>query len=251
MQNLDNQNFTNQNESKTNQALIKISLENARIEQGWKQALAKDFQAAYFAKIKAELLKAKAVYTVYPPSSLIFNAFNLTPFDKLKVVILGQDPYHGPNQAMGLSFSVPKGVKIPPSLLNIFKELQSDLGIDISTFSGDLTPWAKQGVLLLNASLSVNAAQPNSHSTFGWHMFSDAVIKTISEQKEHVVFMLWGNYARSKAILIDGTKHLILQAAHPSPLARGAYFGSKHFSKCNDYLSAHGIAPVQWDLNKS
>lgn len=212
----------------------------------WQNVLKNEFKSQYFTQIMHKLNTNNT--KIYPPKELIFNAFNLTSFDSIKVVILGQDPYHKPNQAMGLSFSVPKGVKIPPSLANIFKELKNDLGIDTSAFSGDLTPWAKRGVLLLNASLSVSQNAPNSHANFGWHRFSDTIIKTISERKNHIVFMLWGNFARAKSSLIDGSKHLILESAHPSPLARGAFFGSKHFSKCNEYLQKNGICPVQWDL---
>ena len=179
---------------------------------------------------------------------MIFNAFNLTPFDKVKVVILGQDPYHGDNQAMGLSFSVPKGVKIPPSLINIYKEIYDDLGINEPN-SGDLTYWAKQGVLLLNASLSVEKGKPNSHKDFGWHLFSDAVIKKISDEKYGVIFLLWGNFAKNKANLIDQNKHFILTAPHPSPLARGGFFGCKHFSKTNEILKKLGKSPIDWDLN--
>lgn len=225
-----------------------ITLENIKIEPNWKEALKAEFLSPYFSELKAKLLQAKATHKVYPPSNLIFNAFNLTPFNAVKCVILGQDPYINEGEAMGLSFSVPKGVKIPPSLKNIFKELSSDLGIESSGFCGDLSPWARQGVLLLNATLSVNAGASNSHSTFGWQVFTDAVISILSQQKEHLVFMLWGNFAKSKASLIDSSKHLVLCAAHPSPLARGAFFGSRPFSKCNAYLQNHGISPINWDL---
>lgn len=225
-----------------------ITLENIKIEPSWKEALKAEFLSPYFSELKAKLLQAKATHKVYPPSNLIFNAFNLTPFNAVKCVILGQDPYINEGEAMGLSFSVPKGVKIPPSLKNIFKELSNDLGIESSNFCGDLSPWARQGVLLLNATLSVNAGVSNSHSTFGWQVFTDAVISTLSQQKEHLVFMLWGNFAKSKASLIDSSKHLVLCAAHPSPLARGAFFGSRPFSKCNAYLQNHGISPINWDL---
>ena len=225
-----------------------ITLENIKIEPSWKEALKAELLSPYFSELKAKLLQAKATHKVYPPSNLIFNAFNLTPFNAVKCVILGQDPYINEGEAMGLSFSVPKGVKIPPSLKNIFKELSSDLGIESSGFCGDLSPWARQGVLLLNATLSVNAGASNSHNTFGWQVFTDAVISTLSQQKEHLVFMLWGNFAKSKAGLIDSSKHLVLCAAHPSPLARGAFFGSRPFSKCNAYLQNHGISPINWDL---
>ncbi|MCI6641328.1 MULTISPECIES: uracil-DNA glycosylase [Campylobacter] len=226
-----------------------IKLENVKIEESWKEVLKGEFLSPYFLEIKEKLacLKNSGV-TIYPPGNLIFNAFNLTPFDKVKVVILGQDPYHEVNQAMGLSFSVPKDVRIPPSLINIFKEINSDLGINEPN-CGDLTFWAKQGVLLLNTSLSVSAKIANSHKNFGWQIFTDAVIKTLSQKRENIVFMLWGNFAKAKASLIDAKKHLILTAAHPSPLAGGAFFGCKHFSKCNNFLISRGISPINWDLN--
>lgn len=227
---------------------MQIDLAKVKIELGWKEALKDEFLSPYFLQIKSNLLNAISKNKVYPPSNLIFNAFNLTPFDKVKVVILGQDPYHGAGQAMGLSFSVPNGIKIPPSLANIYKEIEADLDIKEPN-NGDLTKWAKQGVLLLNATLSVNAGIPNSHSHFGWQTFTDAVIKILSEKKSNLVFMLWGNYAKSKANLIDCEKHLVLQAAHPSPLARGAFFGCKHFSKCNEYLKSNQISPINWGLN--
>jgi uracil-DNA glycosylase len=184
---------------------------------------------------------------VYPPGSLIFNAFNLTPFDKLKVVIIGQDPYHGAGQAHGLCFSVPQGIKQPPSLLNIFKELKSDLGIEPPSH-GNLEKWAKQGVLLLNASLTVNEGEANSHAQCGWQTFTDAVIKKISDEKSGVVFLLWGNFARAKKSLIDTSKHFVLEAAHPSPLSGGAFFGSRHFSKTNELLKQQGKEPIDWSL---
>lgn len=226
-----------------------IKLENVKIEESWKEVLKGEFLSPYFLELKEKLvcLKNNGV-TIYPPGNLIFNAFNLTPFDKVKVVILGQDPYHEANQAMGLSFSVPKDVRIPPSLINIFKEINSDLGINEPN-CGDLTFWAKQGVLLLNASLSVSAKIANSHKNFGWQIFTDAVIKILSQKRENIVFMLWGNFAKAKASLIDTKKHLILTAAHPSPLAGGAFFGCKHFSKCNNFLISRGISPINWDLN--
>ncbi|QQF52641.1 uracil-DNA glycosylase [Campylobacter fetus] len=225
-----------------------IDLAKVKIEDSWKEVLKDEFLSSYFLEIKLNLINALKNGKVYPPSNLIFNAFNLTPFDKVKVVILGQDPYHNEGEAMGLSFSVPKGVRVPPSLANIYKELKDDLGI-IEPNCGDLSYWAKQGVLLLNATLSVGARMANSHSNFGWQIFSDAVIKNISEKKTGVVFMLWGNYARAKANLIEDNKHLVLTAAHPSPLARGAFFGSRHFSKCNNYLIKNGQTPIDWDLN--
>ena len=227
---------------------MQINLDDVRIESGWKEALREEFLSEYFAKIKENLLAAKAREIVYPPGNLIFNAFNLTPFERVRVVILGQDPYHGAHQAMGLSFSVPHGVRIPPSLVNIYKEIKSDLGIS-EPESGDLSYWAKQGVLLLNASLSVGANRANSHSGFGWQIFTDAVIKILSARRQNLVFMLWGNFAKAKSALIDAQRHLILTAAHPSPLAGGAFFGCRHFSRCNEYLRAHGLGEIDWDLN--
>ncbi|WP_298990335.1 uracil-DNA glycosylase [uncultured Campylobacter sp.] len=227
---------------------MQINLDDVRIESGWKEALREEFLSEYFAKIKENLLAAKAREIVYPPGNLIFNAFNLTPFERVRAVILGQDPYHGAHQAMGLSFSVPHGVRIPPSLVNIYKEIKSDLGIS-EPESGDLSYWAKQGVLLLNASLSVGANRANSHSGFGWQIFTDAVIKILSARRQNLVFMLWGNFAKAKSALIDAQRHLILTAAHPSPLAGGAFFGCKHFSRCNEYLRAHGMGEIDWDLN--
>ena len=227
---------------------MQINLDDVKIESGWKEALREEFLSEYFAKIKENLLAAKAREIVYPPGNLIFNAFNLTPFERVRAVILGQDPYHGAHQAMGLSFSVPHGVRIPPSLVNIYKEIKSDLGIS-EPESGDLSYWAKQGVLLLNASLSVGANRANSHSGFGWQIFTDAVIKILSARRQSLVFMLWGNFAKAKSALIDAQRHLILTAAHPSPLAGGAFFGCRHFSRCNEYLRAHGLGEIDWDLN--
>ena len=227
---------------------MQINLDDVKIESGWKEALREEFLSEYFAKIKENLLAAKAREIVYPPGNLIFNAFNLTPFERVRAVILGQDPYHGAHQAMGLSFSVPRGVRIPPSLVNIYKEIKSDLGIS-EPASGDLSYWAKQGVLLLNASLSVGANRANSHSGFGWQIFTDAVIKILSARRQSLVFMLWGNFAKAKSALIDAQRHLILTAAHPSPLAGGAFFGCRHFSRCNEYLRAHGLGEIDWDLN--
>ncbi len=227
---------------------MQINLDDVRIESGWKEALREEFLSEYFVKIKENLLAAKAREIVYPPGNLIFNAFNLTPFERVRAVILGQDPYHGAHQAMGLSFSVPRGVRIPPSLVNIYKEIKSDLGIS-EPESGDLSYWAKQGVLLLNASLSVGANRANSHSGFGWQIFTDAVIKILSARRQNLVFMLWGNFAKAKSALIDAQRHLILTAAHPSPLAGGAFFGCRHFSRCNEYLRAHGLGEIDWDLN--
>ncbi len=222
---------------------------DVQIESSWKQVLHQEFDKPYFHKVVAVLKEAKQTNkTIYPPGSLIFNAFNTTPFSKVKVVILGQDPYHNPGQAHGLSFSVPNGVAAPPSLVNIFKEIQADLGLPPAT-TANLEKWAHQGVLLLNASLTVEANQPMSHSQIGWHIFTDEVIKTISAQKENVVFMLWGKFAQNKSGLIDTSKHLVLKAAHPSPLsAYNGFFGCKHFSQANHWLQQHGETPVDWSL---
>lgn len=229
---------------------MQIDIDKVKIEPSWKEILKEDFLSPNFARVKENFLRAKAAGEVYPPNALIFNAFNLTPFNAVKVVILGQDPYHGAGQAMGLSFSVPRGVKIPPSLQNIYKEIYDDLGI-AEPNSGDLSYWAKQGVLLLNATLSVSAGRANSHANFGWQEFTDAAISKLSERARNVVFMLWGNPAKAKASLIDASRHLVLTAAHPSPLARGAFFGCRHFSKANLYLAQHGKAPIDWDLNNA
>lgn len=218
------------------------------IEESWGAMLAETFQQEFFAKLKLFLLEEKRNHVVYPPGSLIFNAFNLTPFDKVKVVLLGQDPYHNEGQAHGLCFSVRDGIPKPKSLLNICKELQSDLGLPVPN-SGNLTAWAKQGVLLLNATLTVRAHQAGSHQHQGWEEFTDTVIRKISENREHVVFLLWGNYAQAKASLIDESKHLILKAAHPSPLsASRGFFGCRHFSKTNEWLQMHGMEPIDWRL---
>jgi uracil-DNA glycosylase len=220
-----------------------------KIDDSWKEILSKEFENEYFKKIVTDLKAAKSNNKIiYPPGSMIFNAFNSTRFDKVKVVILGQDPYHGPGEAMGLCFSVPKGVPIPPSLVNIFKELRRDFGYPIPDH-GDLSAWADQGVLLLNASLTVEHKSPNSHKNLGWNLFTDRVISLISEKKEHVVFMLWGNFAKSKKSLINPDKHLILESPHPSPLAGGGFYGNSHFSLCNQYLQEHSIDPVNWQLN--
>jgi uracil-DNA glycosylase len=222
---------------------------DVKIEASWKEVLAPLFEKSYFSQITAHLKTEKALKSIlYPKGRLIFNAFDQTPFDKVQVVILGQDPYHNPGQAMGLSFSVPEGVKIPPSLVNIYKELNKDIGMPIPT-TGDLTKWAKQGVLLLNAALTVRANEPASHSKIGWIDFTNDVIKIISEQKKEIVFLLWGNFAQQKQILIDATKHKILKAAHPSPLsAHNGFFGCKHFSSTNIYLVQHGKTPIDWML---
>ena len=219
-----------------------------RIEQSWKEALQSEFDKPYFSELAARLHAEKAAgRLIFPPGSQIFRAFDLCPLDKVKVVILGQDPYHRPGQAMGLSFSVPEGVTAPPSLKNIFKEIEDDLGISMSGHT-DLSGWEAQGVLLLNAVLTVRAGEPTSHGGIGWQTFTDAVIKTVSDRCDGVVFLLWGNYARSKAPLIDTSRHHILAAAHPSPLARGAFFGCRHFSKTNAILSAEGKTPIDWRL---
>lgn len=221
---------------------------NPKIEDSWKQMLADQFEASYFAQLKMFLLEEKAKYTIYPPGSLIFNAFNLTPFHKVKVVILGQDPYHGPGQAHGLCFSVPDGVPHPPSLQNIFKELSNDLGIPIPR-SGNLTPWAKQGVLLLNATLTVRANMAGSHQNRGWETFTDVAIARLSKYRDHLVFMLWGNYAIAKEALIDTSRHLTLKSPHPSPFsANRGFFGNRHFSRANEYLISHGKEPIDWRL---
>ena len=221
---------------------------NVKIEESWKQALQSEFDKPYFAGLVRCLHEEKARgEVIYPPGSQIFRAFELTPVADVKVVILGQDPYHNPGQAMGLSFSVPDGVPAPPSLVNIFKEISSDLGIRMSG-SPNLEPWARQGVLLLNSILTVRAGQAASHRSLGWETFTDAVIKYLSDNCDGIVFMLWGNFARTKAALIDPAKHLILQAAHPSPLARGAFFGCKHFSKANNFLTFKGKTPIEWQL---
>jgi uracil-DNA glycosylase len=222
---------------------------DVRIEEGWKKVLEATFSKPYFENIAAFLKTEKAQgKIIYPPGSLIFNAFEKTPFEKLKVLLLGQDPYHGKGQAMGLSFSVPKGIRQPPSLINIFKELHDDVGVSIPQ-TGDLTPWAEQGVMLLNAALTVRAGEPNSHSKIGWHQFTDAVIKKVSDEKEGIVFLLWGAFAHQKQELIDQTKHHVLKAAHPSPYsADKGFFGCKHFSKTNEYLVAQKQDPINWAL---
>lgn len=222
---------------------------DVKIETSWKEILKDEFNKPYFQQIVLHLKTEKSQgKIIYPPGGLIFNAFDKTPIDQVKVVILGQDPYHGPGQAHGLCFSVPDGVAQPPSLVNIFKELNSDTGVPIPG-TGNLTPWAEQGVFLLNASLTVRASEPMSHAKIGWAEFTDTVIRKISELKEHVVFLLWGKFAQEKRVLINESKHLILRAAHPSPLSANAgFFGCKHFSRANDYLVSKGIDPVNWKL---
>ena len=225
-----------------------MDAEKVQIEASWKAVLSDEFGQAYFVKIKKSILSSKKLgRRVYPPGSQIFNAFALTPFEAVKVVILGQDPYHGPGEAMGLSFSVPKGVRIPPSLRNIFKEIHTDIGADIPTH-GDLTSWAEQGVLLLNAMLTVEHKSPGSHKNIGWQEFTDAVIRKLSEQREGVIFLLWGRFAQNKSHLIDSNKHHILIAAHPSPLARQAFMGCQHFSKTNALLRQQNLSPINWSI---
>ncbi|MBV9962207.1 MAG: uracil-DNA glycosylase [Parafilimonas sp.] len=222
---------------------------DVQIEKNWKKALQPEFSKSYFENIVAFLKTERAQQKIiYPPGSLIFNAFEKTPFNKLKVLLLGQDPYHGKGQAMGLSFSVPEGVKPPPSLINIFKELHDDVGVPIPA-TGDLTPWTEQGVMLLNAALTVRAGEPNSHAKIGWHQFTDAVIKKVSDEKEGIIFLLWGAFAHQKQELIDQTKHHVLKAAHPSPYsADKGFFGCKHFSKTNEFLVAQKQHAVNWAL---
>ena len=219
---------------------------NVQIEEIWKQHLAPEFEKDYFVRLTNFVRQEYQTTTVYPPGRLIFNAFNLCPFDQVKVVIIGQDPYHGPGQAHGLCFSVNDGVPFPPSLQNIFKEIQSDLGTPIPT-TGNLTRWANQGVLMLNATLTVRAHQAASHQRQGWEEFTDAAIRILAEERENLVFILWGAYAQKKGAFIDRNKHLVLASAHPSPLsAYNGFFGNKHFSRANEYLIAHGQQPIQW-----
>ena len=222
---------------------------DVKIETGWKEVLKEEFEKPYFRQITLHLKTEKSQgKTIYPPGPLIFNAFDTTPFEKIKVVILGQDPYHGINQAHGLCFSVQDGVPAPPSLVNIFKEIKEDIGIPIPNH-GNLMHWAKQGVFLLNASLTVRAGEPMSHARIGWAQFTDTVIKKISEKKNHVVFMLWGKFAQEKRTLIDERKHLVLRSVHPSPLsAHAGFFGCRHFSKANEYLMKNGMDPIDWQL---
>jgi len=217
------------------------------IEASWKQHLEGEFTKPYFAQLTESVRNEYRNSLCFPPGKLVFNAFNLCPFDKVKVVILGQDPYHEQGQAMGLSFSVPEGIMLPPSLQNIYKEIQNDLGKPIPT-SGDLTRWAKQGVLLLNATLTVRAHIANSHQTLGWANFTDAAIEALNAHREHIVFMLWGGFARSKKRLIDANRHCIIESVHPSPLSanRGGWFGQHQFSRCNAYLKQQGLDEIDW-----
>ena len=219
---------------------------DVRIESGWKSQLAAEFEKDYFIKLSEFVRKEYKTRKIYPPGKLIFNAFDQCPFNQLKVVILGQDPYHGPGQAHGLCFSVNDGIPFPPSLRNIFKELKDDVGKEIP-ISGNLSEWAKQGVLLLNATLTVRANQAGSHQRKGWEQFTDAVINIINRQKDNVVFILWGNYAISKSKFIDQNKHFILTSVHPSPLsASRGFFGNKHFSRTNEFLISKGLEPISW-----
>lgn len=217
-----------------------------KIEESWRQRLQSEFDKEYFEQLTEFVRQEYQQATVYPPGPLIFNAFNLCPFDRVKVVLIGQDPYHGPGQAQGLCFSVNEGVTFPPSLVNIFKELESDLGIQRPT-SGSLVRWAEQGVFLLNATLTVREHQPGSHQNRGWESFTDAVIRLLATEKAHLVFILWGGYAQRKGAFIDRNRHCVITSPHPSPLsAYHGFFGTKPFSRTNDYLTAHGLSPIQW-----
>ncbi len=220
---------------------------NVKIEESWKQHLETEFSKDYFAELTRQVHQEYRNGACYPPGNLIFNAFNLCPFDQVKVVIIGQDPYHEPGQAMGLSFSVPEGIAMPPSLINIFKEIWGDLGTPMPA-NGDLTRWARQGVLLLNATLTVRAHIANSHQRLGWSLFTDAAIRCLSAEREGLVYMLWGGYARSKRTLIDSQRNLVLESVHPSPLSanRGGWFGQHQFSRCNAYLESKGTTPIDW-----
>lgn len=219
---------------------------DVKIEQGWKACLQEEFDKPYFERLTQFVRQEYATTTVYPPGALIFNAFNLCPFDQVRVVIIGQDPYHGPGQAHGLCFSVNDGIPFPPSLVNIFKEVQDDLGTPVPA-TGNLSRWARQGVLLLNATLTVRAHQAGSHQRQGWEEFTDAVIRVLNERRDHLVFILWGSYAQKKGAFIDRNRHLVLSSAHPSPLsAYHGFFGNRHFSRANQYLVEHGETPVQW-----
>ena len=219
---------------------------NVKIEKTWKEQIGGEFDKPYFVALTDFVRAEYARGTCYPPGSLIFNAFNLCPFDKVKVVIIGQDPYHEPGQAHGLCFSVNDGVRFPPSLVNIFKEIQGDLGTPLPT-TGNLTRWAVQGVLLLNATLTVRAHLAGSHQNRGWETFTDAAISALSARRDNIVFILWGSYAQSKARMIDASRHLVLQSVHPSPLsAPRGFFGNHHFSLANEYLTRHGKSRIEW-----
>jgi len=226
---------------------------DVQIAKGWKEVLYKEFQQDYFIRITDQLkIEKQSQVRIYPPGPMIFNAFNTTDFNEVKVVIIGQDPYHGPGQAHGLSFSVQAGIKPPPSLINMYKEIESDLGVKMPRDYGNLTHWAKQGVLLLNATLTVRANQPNSHAGIGWSLFTDAVIQKLNQEKEQLVFLLWGNFAKEKGAHIDQKKHLVLKAAHPSPFAADkGFYGCRHFSKTNQYLIEHGLDPIDWLIKSS
>lgn len=220
---------------------------NIRIHESWKEKLSKEFGQEYFVKLTEFVKKEYKIKSVFPAAENIFRAFDLCPFDKVKVVIIGQDPYHGKGQAHGLCFSVNDGIAIPPSLQNIYKEIESDLGIKVQKDTGNLERWARQGVLLLNATLTVEAAKAGSHQNQGWENFTDSAISALSQNREHIVFLLWGKYAQDKSPLIDETKHFILRAAHPSPFsAYNGFFGCKHFSKTNEYLQFFGEEPINW-----
>jgi uracil-DNA glycosylase len=219
---------------------------DVHIEESWKSRLNGEFKQEYFIRLSSFVRKEYRTKDIFPPGSLIFNAFNLCPFDKIKVVIIGQDPYHGPGQAHGLCFSVREGIEFPPSLINIFREIESDLGYKPLP-TGNLERWAVQGVLLLNAILTVRAHQAGSHQNKGWEEFTDAVIRLINNDKENIVFFLWGAYAQKKGVSIDRSKHLVMESVHPSPLSAGrGFFGNRHFSRCNNYLISKGIKPVHW-----
>lgn len=222
---------------------------SGQLHHSWQAVIGQEFDKPYMQALQAFITQEKASgKVIFPPSSLIFNAFNHTPFDQVRVVIIGQDPYHGPDQAHGLSFSVPDGVKLPPSLVNIFKEIESDLGITMSR-RGDLSPWAEQGVLLLNATLTVEQANAGSHQKRGWEAFTDAAIAALNKHHERLVFVLWGSYAQKKGAAIDATKHLVLKSVHPSPLsAHRGFFGNHQFSQINQYLEQHSKAPINWQL---
>jgi uracil-DNA glycosylase len=224
-----------------------MTVMTVKIDPSWHEVLRPQFEAPYFAELKNFLVAERQQYTCYPPGNKIFNAFDSTPFDKVKAVILGQDPYHEPGQAMGLCFSVPQGIAVPPSLVNIIKEINSDLGTQIPLTSGTLTGWADQGVLLLNATLTVRAHQAGSHQRHGWETFTDAAIHELSQRRSGIVFLLWGSYAIAKKALIDTSKHLVLTAPHPSPLsAYRGFFGCRHFSQANAYLQQQGLTPIDW-----
>ena len=226
---------------------IRETMREIQIEPSWKERLSGEFEKPYFQQLTERVRQEYMTTTCYPPGKELFNAFNLCPFDKVKVVIIGQDPYHEPGQAHGLSFSVKEGTAFPPSLQNIFKEIHDDLGTPIPE-NGNLSRWAQQGVLLLNATLSVRAHQANSHSTLGWQTFTDAAIRALAKEREHVVYMLWGGFARSKASMIDRQRNLVLESVHPSPLSanRGGWFGQHQFSKANAYLESIGEKPIEW-----